>query len=148
MKVYNFDPNNGFYLGSEDADESPLEPGTFCLPANSTFVKPPPFNLEEIPKWEENQWILVKFSDMITWKDVRSQRDNLLKKSDWTQLSDANIQNKNQWKIYRQELRDLTKKYQTPSEVIFPKQPQIINSDHTFRKYLCRLKTYLKLFLC
>lgn len=147
MKVYNYDPNSGYYLGSEEADESPLEPGKYCLPANATFTKPPEFKIDEIPKWVDNEWILVKFNEMMTWKDVRSMRDLLLKKSDWTQLPDIDINNKGEWKTYRQELRNITKKYQTSQNVVFPKQPQIINSDHKFRKYLCRLKTYLKLFL-
>jgi len=147
MKVYNYDPYTGYYLGSEDADESPLEPGKYILPAHSTFTEPPNFSYGELAKWEDGKWVLVKFSEMVTWGDVRSMRDSLLNKSDWTQLSDSNLKNKKEWKIYRQQLRDLTKKYQTAPEVVFPKKPQVINLDRKFRKYLCRLRTYLKLFL-
>lgn len=38
---------------------------------------------------------------------IRSKRDDLLLKTDWTQLSDSTAQSLN-WKSYRQELRDIT----------------------------------------
>ena len=41
---------------------------------------------------------------------LRSQRDQLLKESDWTQLTSGNplsTTKKNAWKSYRQKLRDL-----------------------------------------
>ena len=39
MKIYNYD-ENGFYVGESIADESPLEPGVFLIPAGSTTVEP------------------------------------------------------------------------------------------------------------
>ena len=149
MKVYNFDPNTGYYLGSEDADESPLEPGKYCLPANATFIEPPLFQNNEIPKWEDNRWNIIKFIDTISWNDIRQFRNELLIKSDWTQLSDSNVINKKEWREYRNELRNLTKIYKVPSDVKFPIQPKlkIKDSNHMFRKYWYRLQTYLRLFL-
>ena len=61
------------------------------------------------------------------WEDVRSKRNSLLYESDWTQLSDAQItdENKQQWKVYRQDLRDITNAF-TPQQVVWPPQPPII----------------------
>lgn len=44
------------------------------------------------------------------FEEVRSIRDNLLVDSDWTQLPDAplNEAEKESWRIYRQDLRDIT----------------------------------------
>lgn len=43
-------------------------------------------------------------------ESIRLKRDNLLLESDWTQLSDSPIteEKKLDWKIYRQQLRDVT----------------------------------------
>jgi len=38
---------------------------------------------------------------------IRSQRDRLLSACDWTQLPDVNFAKKDDWKTYRQTLRDL-----------------------------------------
>ena len=39
MKIYNYD-DNGIFINEGIADESPLEPGVFLIPAGSTAVKP------------------------------------------------------------------------------------------------------------
>ena len=53
------------------------------------------------------------------WKELRNKRDFLLSKSDWTQGNDSplTLQQKEEWKIYRQALRD------APSNTIDPKRP-------------------------
>ena len=49
-------------------------------------------------------------------KMVREERDNLLTKTDWTQVDDSPFSNvvKGQWATYRQALRDV------PSQPLFP----------------------------
>jgi len=59
---------------------------------------------------------------------LRIDRDNLLSKSDWTQVSDCKLSDSKiaEWASYRQELRDLPEKYnniESLSEVIFPNPP-------------------------
>ena len=53
------------------------------------------------------------------WKELRNKRDFLLSQSDWTQGNDSplTLQQKEEWKIYRQALRD------APSNTIDPKSP-------------------------
>ena len=56
---------------------------------------------------------------------VRIKRNKLLTESDWTQLSDCQLSElkKNEWKLYRQELRDITLQADV-FNVIWPNQPE------------------------
>ena len=55
------------------------------------------------------------------WTVIRSQRNQMLKDTDWTQLADAPV-DKIVWAAYRQELRDITKQ-SDPFKIDWPKQP-------------------------
>lgn len=60
-----------------------------------------------------------------TWEQIRSQRDALLKDSDWSAFADANPKpSKEAWLSYRQTLRDIPNTFKTPEEVIWPNKPQ------------------------
>jgi hypothetical protein len=48
MLVYQFDIA-GLYAGQTEADESPLEPGVYLLPARCTEVAPP-------ERWPDDRW--------------------------------------------------------------------------------------------
>jgi len=54
------------------------------------------------------------------WTAIRSARNELLKDSDWTQLSDSPV-DKTAWATYRQELRDITTQ-PDPFNISWPKQ--------------------------
>lgn len=58
-----------------------------------------------------------------TWAQIRAQRDNLLKESDWVGLTDVNISNKQAWQNYRQELRDIPQNFINPQDVVWPTKP-------------------------
>ena len=57
--AHQFDPA-GFYLGQFEADESPLEPGVYLLPARTTCT-PPPAEVPDgkWPRWNGANWVLV-----------------------------------------------------------------------------------------
>lgn len=58
------------------------------------------------------------------WENIRSQRNVYLLESDWTQLEDSPLlaQIKEEWRVYRQALRDITN-FATPDEVVWPEKP-------------------------
>lgn len=61
-------------------------------------------------------------------EDVRVMRDSLLAASDWTQLPDAPLTDaqKDDWRVYRQSLRDITDECQYITcidDVTWPTQP-------------------------
>jgi len=59
------------------------------------------------------------------WTIARWWRNVLLKESDWSQVSDnplSEIQRES-WKKYRQELRDITDSVSNPKDIVFPDLP-------------------------
>ena len=60
----------------------------------------------------------------LTWDDIRTKRDQLIKDSDWTALPDATV-NQAAWAQYRQILRDLPQTYAAtgPESVVWPEPP-------------------------
>jgi hypothetical protein len=56
---------------------------------------------------------------------IRSQRNQLLTASDWTQVLDAPI-DRTAWATYRQALRDITSQEDFPNNVVWPKNPDEI----------------------
>jgi hypothetical protein len=55
-------------------------------------------------------------------KSVRSQRTELLKDSDWTQIADSTA-DKTAWATYRQQLRDITGQAGFPWTITWPETP-------------------------
>jgi hypothetical protein len=74
----------------------------------------PPSNYSTHPKTQEE----LELSE-------KSKRDELLLKSDWTQIADSGLsaEKKTEWAGYRQSLRDLPKQSGFPYEIIWPSQP-------------------------
>jgi hypothetical protein len=56
------------------------------------------------------------------WTEIRNFRDQLLLESDWTQLADSPQITNNDWKIYRQSLRDITNQ-SNPFDISWPTKP-------------------------
>lgn len=59
MDAYQYD-RAGMYAGITVADESPLEPGVFLLPARCTLTSPPDdVSDDKWPRWNGTAWVLV-----------------------------------------------------------------------------------------
>ena len=54
---------------------------------------------------------------------ARSQRDRMLKDSDWTQVPDAPV-DQQAWKDYRQSLRDVPEQEGFPTDINWPTKPE------------------------
>jgi hypothetical protein len=59
MKIYHYHPEYKIYLGSSDADESPLEPGVFLIPAHATELEPPEYSEGKVPVFNESSWTII-----------------------------------------------------------------------------------------
>lgn len=59
MQIHNYHPDTGEYLNTTVADESPLEPGIFMIPALSTDVVPPTVKANEVAIFAAGSWSVV-----------------------------------------------------------------------------------------
>lgn len=131
--AYNYHEGTGIYLGSEEADESPLEPGIFHLPAYSTAIAPPSEQAGFVRVWNGNVWQQVAIPTApepppITEDQVRAIRNGLLAASDYTQLADVPIANRAAWITYRQALRDIPEQGGFPADVLWPEPPNYVKT--------------------
>lgn len=69
------------------------------------YVPPPPPTTEELIQY------------------ARTQRDQLLAESDWTQLPDVPAAIKEAWAVYRQALRDIPQQPGFPADIVWPTRP-------------------------
>jgi len=60
-----------------------------------------------------------------TWDDVRALRDWLLAACDWSQIGDVPLETvkRDDWRAYRQALRDIPQVFASPQEVQWPEKP-------------------------
>lgn len=78
---------------------------------------------EPKPSEEQLQVAWNAVGDKIIWKETRRIRNWKLQESDWTQVKDFQGDNQQAWETYRQKLRDVTKDFPTPQDVIWPVPP-------------------------
>ncbi|GCF89267.1 tail fiber assembly protein [Shewanella sp. M-Br] len=60
------------------------------------------------------------------WKENKMIRDRLLRETDFTQMPDSplSIEKAEEFKIYRQALRDLPQMFDDPLAVVWPVKPE------------------------
>lgn len=75
------------------------------------------FKVEDLSQEEIDKLDAEKTLEVVT------ARNQLLAESDWTQLSDVTLANKEEWAAYRQTLRDITSQVGYPWEVQWPYAP-------------------------
>lgn len=73
--------------------------------------------------FKDNELVLVdRVPEPPSWNAIRSTRNSLLAKSDYTQMPDW-PGDKEAWKKYRQALRDLPQTYADTASIIWPTVP-------------------------
>ena len=129
MQIYNYHRNTGEYVGESTATPNPITAGEYLIPAYATTDSPPSVSGDELAIWDNGAWIKKDIKEDILdnkWKNVIHTRNQLLQGSDWTVLVDSPLTTsmKKKWKMYRQELRDLTSLYSKTDTVIWPTKPE------------------------
>jgi hypothetical protein len=60
MKIYNYHPDYKYFYCESEADESPLEPGAFLIPAHATDIEPPTCETNEIQVFNGESWDIIE----------------------------------------------------------------------------------------
>lgn len=142
MLIYKFTPDAPhYYVATEEAIESPLEPGIFLIPAGATDIA---VNAEsegyhriwnpELTRWEYEAIPATPDPLIALAAAARAKRNILLAESDWTQVADMNSVDAEgvavlspakivEWKTYRQALRDVPEQEDFPDPITWPTKP-------------------------
>jgi hypothetical protein len=60
MKIYNYHSDYKYFYSESVADESPLEPGAFLIPAHSTNIEPPTCESNQIQVFNGTSWDIIE----------------------------------------------------------------------------------------
>lgn len=128
-------PNTSFI--DPMSDQELAEWGVFpVVPRNAPLHDPATQNVSRVdPTLEDGQWVETwRISEASAaevdermaaqWTVIRSQRNEIISSSDWTQLQDVPLSNedKDAWVTYRQALRDVTNQVD-PFNITWPDAP-------------------------
>ena len=60
MKIYNYHPDYKYFYSESEADESPLEPGVFLIPAHATDIELPTCESNQIQIFNGTSWDIIE----------------------------------------------------------------------------------------
>ena len=80
-----------------------------------------PFTPEEEAEWDAQEAAWDAGADARKAEEVRQERNSLIQQSDWMALGDVTMSD--EWRTYRQALRDITAQEGFPNNVTWPTKP-------------------------
>ena len=80
-----------------------------------------PFTAEEEARWDKMAAEWAAGADDRKAEEVRQERDSLLSETDWMACSDVTMSD--EWRTYRQALRDIPSQEGFPNSVTWPTKP-------------------------
>lgn len=104
--------------------------GTFCFVDRSIPVSPENEVIAKLEAYNGEVTVEEVPEPLMTAEEIRTQRDRLLSETDWTQVLDAPISTKcrEEFRVYRQELRDVTEQEGFPTNVAWPEMPVVVKA--------------------
>jgi len=146
MQIYHYN-DEGIYIGSTEATESPLEPGVFLIPAKATAVEVPEYGEDFHARWDGELWDIELIPPPVVepdpqpaedidvpepepeyvptiedhWAYLRRDRDYELAETDYLALTDQTLTE--EMRVYRQALRDLPANTIDPANPVWPPKP-------------------------
>ena len=80
-----------------------------------------PFTPEEEAEWDAREAAWAAGADARKAEEVRQERNSLIQQSDWMANSDVTMSD--EWRTYRQALRDVPSQEGFPNDVTWPTKP-------------------------
>lgn len=103
MEIYNYD-ENGLYVGRSEADESPLEPDTYLIPALSTDKAPPIAKDGFELFWNETAW---EYRETLKEKPEQPNEYSVWDEASWSYIEDTALKEKYLLKLYDGKLQEM-----------------------------------------
>jgi len=128
MIVYQTDIG-GVFVGTTTADQDPLDSNNWLIPAGCVETAPPTITDSQLAKWDGSGWVVENIpvvepdpepEPLSPAETVRAKRDALLAASDHMALADRIT---DEWRVYRQSLRDVPTQDGFPNSVTWPTEP-------------------------
>lgn len=131
IKLYARFNGEGIQVETSQALEKPTrntEDGSVWYEVDSLFPdtkhlihnngNPRPMTDEEYAEWEAG----INYTGALNV--ARARRDSLLKLSDWTETAPMSDEKREEWRVYRQALRDLPETV-TDYNIVYPVEPTL-----------------------
>ena len=113
-------------ISNKDGSTKTIVVQAICRKSDNAYI---PFDEANTDYQEYLAWVsegntAEATDDTLTWDDIRTKRDQILRDTDWTMTSGATV-DQAQWAAYRQVIRDIPQTYKdkTPNDVVWPTQP-------------------------
>lgn len=131
MNVYQTDID-GVFVGITTADQDPMNESNMLIPAGCVETAPPSTTDAQLARWDGSAWVIEDIpaqeqetepEPLDAAVEARAERDGLLSSSDWTQVSDAPV-DQAAWAAYRSLLRDVPQQSGFPADITWPTKPE------------------------
>ena len=128
MNVYQTDLD-GVFVGTTVADKDPLDSTNWLIPAGCVQIAPPTITDKQFAKWDGAKWGVETIpvvepepepEPLSKAETVRVKREELLMISDKMAVVDRIT---DEWRVYRQSLRDVPAQDGFPNSVTWPVEP-------------------------
>lgn len=125
ITVYIINPESGLFHASGLVDPQEYNPECHVRVAPTDPPHPDLYSIF----WNKhtNTWYhkLTETGAFVLWQQVKNERNRLLSQTDWTQMPDVVLSPEKKTAVnrFRQELRDITLKFTSPDEVVWPVNP-------------------------
>lgn len=116
--MYTYNPQFTIFYDGNQYETDPMELAP--VPINHNHSGKRLYQLWNIPKE-----VAENISFNAKWKQIKEYRNKLLSETDWivTRSYDQNLPLSQEWKDYRQALRDITDQ-SDPDNIVWPIKPQ------------------------